>query len=166
MAKTKAEKTWPCWTDSLGQTYAPGDLVAYAALNGTSALMRYGEVVRINRINSKGEEIVKAVGWRDDKGVWQRRTSPSCTVTVRPITADFRVLTRNEPVRKKGTAQYSYEYEKDADGKTVYQEKPARLVTILLQQNVLAISTTPDNTDEIVERLMALQNDLEGGTNE
>lgn len=70
------EETWPEWTDFLGQTYRPGDHVVYATCSNSSARLTFARVLRINRVDSKGEPIMS--GWRDNR-------KPSCTVTLQPI---------------------------------------------------------------------------------
>lgn len=58
MAKRTTENmVWPEWTDELGHTYRPGDIVAIAIINGRSPQMVIAKVERINRVNSSGEEI-------------------------------------------------------------------------------------------------------------
>lgn len=52
------EKTWPKWTDVLGNEYEPGDLIAIATVNGKSPQLVLAIVERINRVNSSGEEIM------------------------------------------------------------------------------------------------------------
>lgn len=49
------DKHWPEWADMLGQSYEPGDVVAYAATVGRSAGLSVAMVRKINRVNSKGE---------------------------------------------------------------------------------------------------------------
>lgn len=51
------DMVWPEWTDELGNTYRPGDIVAIAIINGRSPQMIIARVDRINRVNSYGEEI-------------------------------------------------------------------------------------------------------------
>lgn len=81
----KVEKTWPEWTDFLGNTYRPGDYVVYAHGFGRSgARLVFAEVVRINRVNSRRQEIFTTEVTRGPSGV-VRTQVPSCTVTVRPI---------------------------------------------------------------------------------
>jgi hypothetical protein len=48
---------WPEWTDELGNTYRPGDIVAVAIVNGRSPQMVLAVVERINKVNSSGDEI-------------------------------------------------------------------------------------------------------------
>lgn len=50
-------KTWDEWTDILGNTYRPGDIVAVSTINGKSPQLVIARVERINRVNSSGEEI-------------------------------------------------------------------------------------------------------------
>lgn len=52
--------TWDEWVDATGQTYRPGDFVAVATINGKSPQMVFGQVVKINRINSKKELILES----------------------------------------------------------------------------------------------------------
>ena len=55
--KITEDMVWPEWTDELGNTYRPGDIVAIAIINGRSPQMLIARVDRINRVNSYGEEI-------------------------------------------------------------------------------------------------------------
>lgn len=66
-----ADKTWDEWTDNLGNTYRPGDIVAVATINGKSPQMVIAVVERINRVNSSGEEI-KTRKWFDHDEPIQR----------------------------------------------------------------------------------------------
>lgn len=78
-------KTWDEWTDPLGNTYRPGDLVAVAAIDGRSPVLRFGRVQRINRINSKGQ-LIEDVSWmmvdRNGERARVETREPSCTVTI------------------------------------------------------------------------------------
>lgn len=53
--KFTEDMLWPEWTDELGNTYRPGDIVAIAIINGRSPQMVIARVERINKINSRGE---------------------------------------------------------------------------------------------------------------
>lgn len=53
--KYTEEMLWTEWTDELGNTYHPGDLVAIATINGKSPQLVYAVVERINKVNSYGE---------------------------------------------------------------------------------------------------------------
>lgn len=75
-----ADKTWPHWTDILGNLIYPGDFIAVATINGRSPQQVIAKVERINRINSRGEEIVR--GERRN-GKWVN--VPSCSITARPL---------------------------------------------------------------------------------
>lgn len=55
--KITEDMIWPEWTDELGNTYRPGDIVAIAIINGRSPQMIVAKVDRINKVNSYGEEI-------------------------------------------------------------------------------------------------------------
>lgn len=89
---TPTEKEWPCWADVLGQTYYPGDTVAIAVVNDKSPQLVIGRVERINKINSKGEEITRSrLVWKNPEEAGNYRaerewvTEPSCTVTITPL---------------------------------------------------------------------------------
>lgn len=70
--KSKQDKEWSEWTDSIGNVFRPGDYVAYPVPYSTSSTqMLIGVVERINRYNSKKEEIKLHDG------------TLSCTVTIR-----------------------------------------------------------------------------------
>lgn len=56
--KITEDMIWPEWTDELGNTYRPGDIVAIAIINGRSPQMVIAKVDRINRVNSYGEAIM------------------------------------------------------------------------------------------------------------
>ena len=133
------EKEWASWTDPLGATYAPGDLIAYPATQGSSAVMRFGYVVRINSVNSSGQPIMR---WH-----WEGKTkveTPSATVTLIEVEA-------STGLPKKG---YSWN--------TTKSGKP-RLKTIHNIDNIVAVSNTPDDIDGTVAKLMELHESLEGG---
>lgn len=49
------DKTWDTWQDALGNTFQAGDIVAIAVINGKSPQMVIAEVIRINKVNSRGE---------------------------------------------------------------------------------------------------------------
>lgn len=53
--KITEDMVWPEWTDELGNTYHPGDIVAIAIINGRSPQMIIARVDRINKVNSYGE---------------------------------------------------------------------------------------------------------------
>ena len=55
--KITEDMVWSEWTDELGNTYRPGDIVAIAIINGRSPQMIIARVDRINKVNSYGEEI-------------------------------------------------------------------------------------------------------------
>lgn len=74
------DKTWSSWTDILGNTIYPGDYIAVATINGRSPQQVICQVERINRLNSRGEEITEGVR---DQGHW--KNVPSCSITARPI---------------------------------------------------------------------------------
>lgn len=63
----------PEWTDCLGQTYKPGDAVAYASISGKSPQLVIGEVVSIHSHDSKGNR------YRNFKG------QDICSVKVQPL---------------------------------------------------------------------------------
>jgi hypothetical protein len=48
-------KEWPEWTDRRGNIYRPGDEVAYATVSGSAGYLVIGEVVKINKVDSKGK---------------------------------------------------------------------------------------------------------------
>lgn len=74
-------KEWPQWEDQLGNVYCPGDMVAVATVRYKSPALVIGTVEKINRINSKGEEIGR---WSHNPQDPNNPTLiPSCTVTVR-----------------------------------------------------------------------------------
>ncbi len=74
------DKTWPYWTDCLGNIIYSGDYIAVATINGRSPQLVIAQVERINRLNSRGEEITEGVR---ENGKWV--TVPSCSITARPF---------------------------------------------------------------------------------
>lgn len=77
---TDIDKTWPFWTDILGNTIYPGDFIAVSTINGRSPQLVIAQVERINRLNSRGEEITAAAR---ENGKW--KNAPSCSITARPV---------------------------------------------------------------------------------
>lgn len=74
MAKAITEDMiWPEWTDELGNTYRPGDIVAIAIINGRSPQMLVARVDRINRVNSYGEPIMVNKSFELDEPVKHAR---------------------------------------------------------------------------------------------
>lgn len=67
-------KTYDEWTDVLGNTYRPGDLVAIAIINGKSPQMVIARVNKINRVNSSGEEITTRAWIEHETPIWKKRT--------------------------------------------------------------------------------------------
>jgi len=134
-------KTWDEWTDVLGQTYRPGDYVAVAVINGKSPQMVIGQVVQINRVDSKGQLIMDCENeWVDcaetDPGArlhphaghpkkkWKRlvRTwTDSCTVKVQPL-LDARGFGRYSGTTPKAVVYRLWENVIKVDG-TLYQAK-------------------------------------------
>ncbi len=102
-------KTWPSWTDVLGQEYRPGDIVAVAVINDRSPQLVIAEVVQINAVDSKGKligewstdggdpelrEAFYRLPWTDPqkhdaRRAWEatrtRTFNRSCTVRARPV---------------------------------------------------------------------------------
>lgn len=80
---TVGPKEWDSWIDPLGQTFKVGDYIAYPVGGGRSAaILAYGKVKRINRINSYKKEIMVRTYDRQTGSYSER---PSCTVTVLPL---------------------------------------------------------------------------------
>jgi len=114
-------KEWAEWKDVLGNTYKPGDYVAVATIAGKSPQLVTGTVVRINKVDSKGNPV--EVHTTDDgdlwlKDIWQNMSygdparqdairrwratvqpivTPSCTVTVLPSTRTYGSYHRADP---------------------------------------------------------------------
>lgn len=82
-----SDKTWPEWTDHLGQTYRPGDWVAVAVINGRSPQLVIAEVERINRRRSSGELITERRHIKDEEGrhTYTFEDVPSCTIRAKPL---------------------------------------------------------------------------------
>lgn len=66
-----SEKTWPEWTDELGNIYKPGDIIAIATVRNKSPQMVVAIVEKINRVNGSGEEITTRK-WFDHEEPIQR----------------------------------------------------------------------------------------------
>lgn len=49
------EKEWPEWTDVLGNTFGPGDIICIATVSGRSPQMVIARVEKINKVNSQGD---------------------------------------------------------------------------------------------------------------
>lgn len=98
------------WHDILGNSYGPGDTVAYASINGKSPQLVVAEVVRINTINSKGEKITSH---KYDQNRRQWTESPSVTVTVKPL------------IDARGFGRYG---------------KKDRLITLQIPENIIAVT--------------------------
>lgn len=64
-------KIWDEWTDVLGNTYKPGDIVAVATISSKSPQLVIARVERINRLNGSGEEITTRK-WFDHETPIQR----------------------------------------------------------------------------------------------
>lgn len=71
--KITEDMIWPEWTDALGNTYRPGDIIAVAVVNGRSPQMVIARVDRINKVNSYGEEIRVNKSFKLDEPVRNER---------------------------------------------------------------------------------------------
>lgn len=83
-------KEWPEWKDKLGRIYRAGDQVAVATTRGKSPQLLIGEVIKINRVNSKNEPIGR---WTipDPKNAPNDKVfEPSCTVTIKTASRWYR----------------------------------------------------------------------------
>lgn len=89
------QETWEEWKDVLGQTYRPGDIVCVSVINDRSPQQVIGEVIQINKTDSKGEQIVDGV-WKN--GQWLGIAS--CSVKIRPR-IDSRGFYRSEKLNPK-----------------------------------------------------------------
>lgn len=111
------DKEWPFWTDKLGHLIYPGDFIAVATINGRSPQMVIARVERINRINSKGEEVTQVKYIQYDEPVektasngkkymarGEYQNTPSCTITATPV-LNARDFTRWGAPSKKVTYQ-------------------------------------------------------------
>jgi len=78
--KITEDMIWPEWTDELGNTYRPGDIVAIAIINGRSPQMLIARVDRINRVNSYGEPIMVNKSFKLDE---PKRIERECYVLKR-----------------------------------------------------------------------------------
>lgn len=115
---TDIDKEWPFWTDILGNLIYPGDFVCVATINGRSPQQVIAQVERINRLNSRGEEITGGVR---ENGKW--KTVPSCSITARPI-MDARNFMRWSTNKWNGTS---------------HDKVKPRAVTYQIPENVLRI---------------------------
>jgi hypothetical protein len=71
--KITEDMIWPEWTDELGNTYCPGDIVAIAIINGRSPQLIIARVERINRVNSYGEPIMVNKSFKLDEPIRKER---------------------------------------------------------------------------------------------
>lgn len=76
------------WTDMVGSTYGPGDIVAVATISGRSPQMIVGEVVRILAMDPEGKPYEDRE-WDADSGSYRRK--PSVKVTVQKMAGRFGV---------------------------------------------------------------------------
>lgn len=103
---TDVDKEWVSWVDVLGNVIYPGDYIAVSTINGRSPQMVIAQVVRINRLNSRGEEITDRKFFEYDEPIEKPRAGggtysargeyrdvPSCTITAKPL-IDARGFTR------------------------------------------------------------------------
>src|SRR5258705_13890591 len=72
-SKTVSNKTWDSWTDELGNTYKPGDIIAIATISRKSPQMVLAIVERINRVTSSGEEITASKWFDHDEPIQRER---------------------------------------------------------------------------------------------
>lgn len=139
-----APDTWPEWVDKLGQTYRPGDFVAYASINGRSPQMVFARVLEIRRRDSKGALITVDVRYKTGNRIerpngggmmdeWRVRKDPYCKVKVQPI----------------------------EDARSFYRSADAKAVTLSIPENIIRIEPRPEWTDEhITADLAALHAEL------
>lgn len=138
-----SDELWDEWTDVLGQTYRPGDFVAYAMISGRSPQLVFARVLQIRKVDSKGEEIREFVRWENHPTetlsngrprqvqVWR----PGCKVKVLPL--------------------------KDARG--FYRSKESRAVTLSIPNNIIKVEPRPEWTDEHhIADLQELREELDG----
>lgn len=71
--KITEDMVWPEWTDELGNTYRPGDIVAIAIINGRSPQLLIARVEHINRVNSYGEPIMVNKSFKLDEPIRHER---------------------------------------------------------------------------------------------
>ena len=124
--------TWPSWTDALGQTYEPGDFIAYASISGRSPQLVFAKVLSIPRKDSQGEEIRAFDHYEDHpvdtyangRPVQVRVTSPSCKVKVLPL-LDARGFYRGGS-----------------------RTGDVKAVTLSIPQNIIKVTPRPEWTDE------------------
>ena len=114
--------TWPSWTDALGQTYEPGDFIAYACVNGRSPQLVFAKVLSIPRKDGQGKEIMEGYWEPDENGrpFGTRAERPSCKVKVLPL----------------------------LDARYFYRSENARPVTLSIPQNIIKVPPRPEWTDE------------------
>lgn len=75
-------KHWPEWTDMLGRTIRPGDVIAVGITAGRSASLSVGVAVAFHRFNSQGEPYIER--WYDWKS-GEHGERPSCSITFRAL---------------------------------------------------------------------------------
>ena len=124
-------ETWAEWTDVLGNTYKPGDIVAIATVSGRSPQLVIAKVVSINKTDKEGNEITARKWVEHDEPIMRTRIRrsynyntnkydditesyleeggykqvPSCTVTAQPLmdTRKFYRATDQDGKHKKVT---------------------------------------------------------------
>lgn len=83
--KYTEDMLWTEWTDELGNTYRPGDIVAIATISGRSPQLVYAVVERINKVNSSGEPHMINKSFKLDEPVRHER---ECHVVKRRNSGD------------------------------------------------------------------------------
>lgn len=144
LTDTDIPKEWPEWTDSLGNVYRPGDIVAVATINGRSPQLVIARVEKINRLNSSGKEIITSQYTAYPEPVWtvnpvngkeywkqgEYATVPYCSVKATPL-RDLR-----------GFGRWS---QKDDQGNH-------KAVTYSIPENIIKITTDREMLDSILKR--------------
>lgn len=75
--------THDSWTDTIGQSFQPGDYIAVASTSGRSPQMVIAKVERINSHRSDGTEIREPDYY--DRELRKSFDKPSATVTAKPV---------------------------------------------------------------------------------
>ena len=109
------DKEWPHWTDVAGNLIYPGDVVAVATINGRSPQLVIAQVERINRLNSRGEEITESIR---EMGKW--KSVPSCSITAKPI------------LDARGFVRWGTKWSKDQKVRSVTYQIPRNVLKVTL----------------------------------
>lgn len=127
-------ETWPKWTDVLGQTYHPGDFIAYACINGKSPQMVFAKVLSIRRLDSQRNEIISnKYSYNRETKTSEHTVTLSCKVKVQPL----------------------------LDARNFYRSSDPKAVTLSIPENIIKVMPRPEWTDIYhIEELQKMRDEL------